>query len=166
MLVQADTPVTIINFKAISTTVVLLRISSVKVIKQTGILITMLVNIMKLILTIKMNQMINLTSNRITKIMIRISSLTRTKATTKINSRTTISNLLNQVKPTKDKKKPNKKMELSQTILLPSRLSSTVATHPVENPTSLSDEQDEMKFVLYNWIYYSWRCTVNRLCSC
>ena len=118
MLVQADIPVTIINFKAISTTVVLLRISSVKVIKQTGILITMLVNIMKLILTIKINQMINLTSNRITKIMIRISSLIRTKATTKTNSRTTISNLLNQVKPTKDKKKPNKMISLNQRIEL------------------------------------------------
>ena len=118
MLVQADIPVMTINFKAISTTVVLLRISSVKVIKQTGILITMLVNIMKLILTIKINQMINLTSNRITKIMIRISSLIRTKATTKTNSRTTISNLLNQVKPTKDKKKPNKMISLNQRIEL------------------------------------------------
>jgi len=118
VLVQADIPVMTINFKAISTTVVLLRISSVKVIKQTGILITMLVNIMKLILTIKINQMINLTSNRITKIMIRISSLIRTKATTKTNSRTTISNLLNQVKPTKDKKKPNKMISLNQRIEL------------------------------------------------
>ena len=118
MLVQVDMPVTIINFKVIST-LVTLKTSSVKVINQTGILITLLENIMKLILMkIKMTQTINTISNRIIKIMIKTSSITRTKASTKTNSRTIISNLLSQVKPTKDQKKPNKMISPSQKIEL------------------------------------------------
>ena len=118
MLVQVDMPVTTINFKAIST-LVTLKTSSVKVINQTGILITLLENIMKLILIkIKMTLTINTISNRIIKIMIKTSSITRTKATTKTNSRITISNLLNRVKPTKDRKKQNKMISPSQKIEL------------------------------------------------
>jgi len=118
VLVQVDMPVTTINFKAIST-LVTLKTSSVKVINQTGILITLLENIMKLILIkIKMTLTINTISNRIIKIMIKTSSITRTKATTKTNSRITISNLLNRVKPTKDRKKQNKMISPSQKIEL------------------------------------------------
>ena len=118
MLVQVDMPVTTINFKAIST-LVTLKTSSVKVINQTGILITLLENIMKLILIkIKMTLTINTISNRIIKIMIKTSSITRTKATTKTNSRITISNLLNRVKPTKDRKKQNKMISPNQKIEL------------------------------------------------
>ena len=56
----------------------------------------------------------------------------------------------NNNKLPKDKRKRNKEKENFPTTPLHSRLSSTVATHQVENPTSLSDEQDEIKFVLYN----------------
>ena len=62
---------------------------------------------------------------------------------TNINSNP--SNLLSNKLP-KDKRKLNK--ENSQTTPQPSLLSSTVATHQVENPTSLSAEQPDDKFVL------------------